>query len=112
MQQFRLAESRAFHCFRCGQPKKSKLLAQYAGDWDRLLCNGCYGRLLSIFKIKAGTASDEDKAEALADALLGLYTEDQLRGRRVVSPFREACGGALRRLNLIFVLGRTRCSSY
>ena len=61
MQQFRLAEINGFHCFRCGQSKKSKLLVVYAGDWDRLLCNGCYGRLLSIFEIKAGTKSDDEK---------------------------------------------------
>src|SRR3954454_24092716 len=58
MQQFRFAESTAFDCFRCGQAKKSKLITVYRQDWSRRLCNGCYGRLLSIYEIKAGTAPD------------------------------------------------------
>lgn len=79
MQQFRLTSLAAFHCFRCGQAKKSKLLVTYEENWDRLLCNGCYGRLLSIFEIKAGTNSDDEKATALADLLLSLFSKDQLR---------------------------------
>ena len=54
MQQFRFADVTAFECFRCGQAKKSKLLTIYSGDWNRRLCNGCYGRLLSLYDIKAG----------------------------------------------------------
>jgi hypothetical protein len=78
MQQYRLAEINGFHCFRCGQSKKSKLLVVYADDWERLLCNGCYGRLLSIFEIKAGTKSDDEKAAELAQLLLTLYSKDQV----------------------------------
>jgi len=47
MQQFRLSALTTFHCFRCGQTKKSKLVAVYEGNWDHLVCNGCYGLLLS-----------------------------------------------------------------
>ena len=79
MQQFRLAEINGFHCFRCGQSKKSKLLVVYADDWDRLLCNGCYGRLLSIFEIKSGTKSEDEKATELAQLLLTLYSNDQVQ---------------------------------
>jgi hypothetical protein len=79
MQQFRLGVPTAFHCFRCGLPKKSKLLVVYDGSWDRILCNGCYGRLLSIFEIKAGTHSDDEKASQLSDVLMSLFSEDQLR---------------------------------
>lgn len=79
IQQFRLTTLTSFHCFRCGEVKKSKLLVVYDGDWDRLLCNGCYGRLLSIYEIKAGTKSDDEKASELADVLLSLFTKDQLR---------------------------------
>jgi hypothetical protein len=79
MQQFRLSALTGFHCFRCGQSKKSKLIVVYAHDWHRLLCNGCYGRLLSIYQIKAGTKSDDERATELADLLLTLYSKDQIR---------------------------------
>jgi len=46
--QYRFKEATAFHCFRCGVSKKAKLITIYAHDWNRRLCNGCYGRLLSI----------------------------------------------------------------
>ena len=43
------------------------------------LCNGCYGRLLSLYEIKAGTAADDQKAEELAAALLSAVTLDLQR---------------------------------
>ena len=70
MQQFRFAESSSFRCFRCGDTKRSKLITTYNSDWSRLLCNGCYGRLISLFDIKAGTKPHEQRCGALADALL------------------------------------------
>lgn len=79
LQQFRFAEGTAFRCFRCDDTKKSKLITVYLGDWSRKLCNGCYGRLLSLYKIKAGTATDDQRADQLADALLSLVTIDQQR---------------------------------
>jgi hypothetical protein len=79
LQQFRFAESTAFRCFRCGDPKKSKLLSVYAGDWSKELCNGCYGRLLSLFEIRAGTRPDDERADALANALLSTVATDQQR---------------------------------
>lgn len=79
MQQFRIAELTAFHCFRCGQSKKSRLVVVYENDWNRLLCNGCYGRLLSIYEIKAGTKPDDEKATDLAEVLLSLLNKDQVR---------------------------------
>lgn len=79
LQQFRFAEGTAFRCFRCGDSKKSKLITIYSGDWSRKLCNGCYGRLLSLYEIKAGTAADDGRAEQLADALLSLVTVEQRR---------------------------------
>lgn len=77
LQQFRFKEATAFHCFRCGQTKKSKLITVYQQDGNRRLCNGCYGRLLSIYEIKAGTDQDDEKAEALAMLLLSISTLDQ-----------------------------------
>ncbi len=76
LQQFRFAQSTAFHCFRCGATKKSKLITVYGRDWSRRLCNGCYGRLLSLYEIKAGTAADQQRAEELTTALLALVSED------------------------------------
>lgn len=79
LQQFRFAEGTAFRCFRCGDSKKSKLITVYSGDWSRKLCNGCYGRLLSLYEIKAGTAADDQRAEQLATALLSLVSLGQQR---------------------------------
>ena len=76
LQQFRFAEGTAFSCFRCGDTKKSKLITIYAGDWSKRLCNGCYGRLLSLYEIKAGTSADDHRAEELAAALLSAVALD------------------------------------
>jgi hypothetical protein len=43
------------------------------------LCNGCYGRLLSIYAIQAGTDGVEEKVEALAALLLQLASVAQKR---------------------------------
>jgi hypothetical protein len=72
LQQFRLAEAVSFRCFRCGGDKKTKLHAVYEDDWSRRLCNGCYGLLLSIYEVKAGTATDDQRAAQLAMLLLQL----------------------------------------
>src|SRR5262249_13910539 len=79
LQQFRFAEATAFSCFRCGQTKKSKLITVYNTDWSKRLCNGCYGRLLSLYEIKAGTAADDQRAEDLASALLSAVAVDEQR---------------------------------
>ena len=84
LQQFRFSEGTAFRCFRCGETKKSKLITVYAGDWSRRLCNGCYGRLLSLYEIKAGTRTDDERAEQLAVALLSTVAlEDQRQAERL-----------------------------
>lgn len=46
-QQFRFDRAVEFVCSRCGRGKKAKLVTIIDGDWNRLLCNGCYGFLLS-----------------------------------------------------------------
>jgi hypothetical protein len=79
MQQFRFADRCSFACFRCGGAKVSRLLVVYSGNWDKLLCNGCYGRLLSIYDIKRGTDPSDVKAEALSKVLLELVGKDQVR---------------------------------
>lgn len=79
IQQFRFADSAAFNCFRCAQSKKSKLITVYRGDWSKRLCNACYGRLLSLYEIKAGTAAEDERAEALASALTAMAAGDDVR---------------------------------
>jgi len=76
----------AFRCFRCGEAKKSKLITVYAGDWSRRLCNGCYGRLLSLYEIKAGTSPNDERADALAATLLSAV--DLEKQRQVERLFR------------------------
>jgi hypothetical protein len=71
LQQHRLASATSFSCSRCGTAKTSRLITTIDGDWDRLLCNGCYGRLLSIWEIKAGALADEDRDTALLETLTG-----------------------------------------
>jgi hypothetical protein len=99
LQQVRLAAAEPFRCFRGGREKKSKLHALYLGDWDRRLCNGCYGRLLSIYEVKAGTEPEDKRADALARVLLELVDADTaartLQARQV--PGVESLGEEARR---------------
>ena len=46
MQLVGLRVASEFRCSRCNKTKKAKLVAVMSGDWNRLLCNGCYGELL------------------------------------------------------------------
>jgi hypothetical protein len=47
MQLVRLRIAAEFHCSRCDLAKRADLLAVVAGDWQRLLCKGCYLELSS-----------------------------------------------------------------
>lgn len=79
MRQYRLATSTSFRCFRCGLAKTSKLVTVFRQDWNNLLCNGCYGRLLSLHEIRAGSADDSERADALAAQLLALVSAAEQR---------------------------------
>lgn len=79
LQQFRCIEPTSFRCFRCTQTKKSKLITLHTGDWNRKLCNACYGFLLSLYTVKAGTAADDERADLLAKALLSMVDANQRR---------------------------------
>lgn len=103
MHQYRLCEAMAFHCFRCGESKKAKLITTYNDDWRRLLCNGCYGRLLSIYEIKAGTESDDDKANSLAALLVSLFGRDQSREAQRIFSLSERRAQLLTENSLRFV---------
>jgi hypothetical protein len=65
LQQYRLAATVTFGCSRCGTDKTSRLVTVVDGHDDRLLCNGCYGRLLSRWEVKAGDLPDEDRDDAM-----------------------------------------------
>jgi hypothetical protein len=78
LQQYRLTTSTSFLCFRCGVSKTSKLVSTVQNDWDRLLCNGCYGRLLSIWEIKAGSLEEESRDAALLEMLATAVPADEL----------------------------------
>jgi hypothetical protein len=80
---YRFKEATAFPCFRCGVSKKAKLIAVYAGDWSRRLCNGCYGCLLAVYEIKTGSAVDEEKAESLGGILLSALGQKELAEARL-----------------------------
>jgi hypothetical protein len=47
---YRLVKRAAFTCNRCGLEKTSKLLAFVQDKWDKPVCNGCYGLLLSTLE--------------------------------------------------------------
>lgn len=79
LSQFRFEKSISFNCFRCGQSKTSKLITTYNNDWNKRLCNGCYGGLLSIYDIKAGQTGIDEKAEQLLDVLIKLVDDSKLR---------------------------------
>ncbi len=56
----------------------------YGKDWSRQLCNGCYGRLLSLYEVKAGTAAEDERADRLVAALLSaVAVDDQRRAERL-----------------------------
>lgn len=79
LQQYRLATSTSFACFRCGGSKTSKLVTVFRGDWNELLCNGCYGRLLSLYDIRAAATDTASIADAVVEELLGLVSKDEAR---------------------------------
>lgn len=78
LQQYRVDATTAFTCFRCAQAKKSKLITTTGGTWDRLLCDGCYGRLLSIWEIKSGSLDDTERYDELHRLLTGLVAEAEI----------------------------------
>jgi hypothetical protein len=78
LQQYRLAASTTLDCSRCGQRKISKLITVVDGQSDKLLCNGCYGRLLSLWKVKSGDLPDGERDEAILALLSASVTAAQI----------------------------------
>lgn len=86
LMQYRFEKPISFSCFRCGQSKVSKLITIYNNDWSKRICNGCYGRLLSIYEIKKGQQEIDDKVEQLSSLLLKLIDDNKIREqtRRII----------------------------
>lgn len=103
MQQFRLGRVTAFRCFRCGETKTSKLVTIYGGNWAQALCNGCYGRLLSVYEVKAGTQSDDEKVADLSALLLALYGQERTREAERLFRLSEQRADLLAESSLRFV---------
>ena len=78
IKQFRFEKIVAFACFRCGKEKKAKLVTIYNENWNKRLCNGCYGHLLSIYEIKANSTSENEKVENLSAVLLKLVSKNEI----------------------------------
>jgi hypothetical protein len=78
LQQYRLTSAVPFTCHRCGGQKTSKLLTVVDDDQERLLCNGCYGRLNALWDLKAGDLPDNQRDEAILALLDAMVTPEQI----------------------------------
>lgn len=82
LSQHRLAKATSFSCGRCGGDKTSKLVTTVGGVWEPLLCNGCYGWLLAVWKVKSSTLGESERDAELIRLLRDQVTEPQLRRAR------------------------------
>jgi hypothetical protein len=93
LQQYRLSSAVPFTCHRCGGRKTSKLLTVVDSDDERLLCNGCYGRLSALWDLKAGDLPDNERDEAILALLEAMVTPAQIEAAQarlaVLSRHRE-----------------------
>ena len=90
LHQYRLAAATTFTCCRCGKDKKSRLAVSIHDEWNLLLCNACYGRLLSIWEIKAGDLEDSERQAELIHLLRGLSGEIEVEQARTVLLARDS----------------------
>ena len=58
---FRFEKIILFKCIRCKDDKKAKLISIFNNDWEIKICNGCYGRLLSLYDNYEDIILDEEK---------------------------------------------------
>jgi hypothetical protein len=65
LQLFRYDSKAPFECWRCRRTKVSKLQAIVTLEEPRIICNACYGRLLSLAEIKAQDIEPWLKAEQI-----------------------------------------------
>ena len=86
LRQYRLAAATAFTCGRCLRDKTAKLITTVNNAWEPLVCNGCYGWLLSVWKIKFGTLNDVERDAELTHLLREQVTEAQVhRAKALIS---------------------------
>lgn len=90
MQQYRLGSTCSFVCFRCGAEKTSKLVTVANGSWSQLLCNGCYGRLVSMHDVRAGIEPTDIKAQMLAECLGQMFSVQEVRKAEELLKVRES----------------------
>ena len=65
-----------FPCLRCKRKKVSKLISIVEENWSYILCNACYGFLLSQYDVKGGAGNECEQANQLAAALQALMDSD------------------------------------
>jgi len=70
LQLFRYDSSAPFECWRCRKTKVSKLQAVVSLEQPRIICNGCYGYLLSLAEIKTQDIEPWLKAEQIHNLTL------------------------------------------
>jgi len=70
LQLFRYDSNAPFECWRCRRTKISKLQAVVTLEKPRIICNACYGCLLSLAEIKAQDIEPWLKAEQIHDLTL------------------------------------------
>ncbi len=109
--QYRFDKSIAFSCFRCNQEKKAKLITIYNDNWNKRLCNGCYGRLLSIYEIKVGSEENEVRIASLETLLESLVSEDEIRREIQKLTIKENKANLLHNNSLRFVASSDYISS-
>lgn len=103
LQQYRLGTICSFSCFRCGQEKTSKLVTVANGSWANLLCNGCYGRLISLHEIRDSSKTSEEKAELVAVHLTQLIPLQQARAQESLLRQRQRQSDLLDTRSLRFI---------
>ncbi|MBU1013815.1 MAG: hypothetical protein KKG99_12485 [Bacteroidetes bacterium] len=111
IKQYRFDKVIAFTCFRCDRDKKSKLITIYSESWNKRLCNGCYGWLLSIHEIKSGTKSEDEKVEDLSVLLTKLVSEDEVRQEIKILKIKENRAEFLNEKTLRFIASSEYISS-
>lgn len=75
LSQYRFESASAFNCFRCGETKTSKLISIYRDDWSLKLCNGCYGRLISLYEIQNSSDPNEKKFLELDQIIKNIWSQ-------------------------------------
>src|SRR5437870_781662 len=103
MRLIRLADSHIFTCSRCNQAKRSKLFARPDIAPGRCLCNGCYGYLLSVFDIKKGSQSEDEKSSLLAVALLQAFSRAKKQEAERLFRIAERRAGYLDSRSVLFL---------